>query len=121
MLTFSRFASESEIAERKRATLAFLHLDEPDSVHPRQKAEPLSPDLASYLNLIADTPGMPSSMRDKKANMASKTGKALTERLLELGMIIERSIKSNGPGRPIKDLQLTEAGRKAIENFSSGI
>ena len=102
-----RFASESEIAERKRLTLGFLGKPEAPRVQPHSQAaatpEPaceLPTDLLSYLKLIAETPEMASTERDRQAHTSPKRGGALRAELLQRGLIYEASV-SKGAGSKV--------------------
>ena len=110
-----RFATESEIAERKRLTLDFLDQVEAQLPHTasKQSGPNLPPELCSYLQLVADAPGISVTEREQGAGIYARKGKAIREELLRRGLIVETETRK-GVGRPVKDIRLTEKAWQII-------
>ena len=110
MIKFLRTATEAEIEDRKRASLEILGELEAKVHPPGSPAPRLTPELISYLRLIADNPGIPATKRDKSAGISAKKGFTTRQQLKALGLIQEFGSVGE-KGRKAVEVRLTDRGK----------
>ncbi len=119
MIKFERIASEAELEDRKResvASLGPLRVAEPEPRYNAAPLENLSSDLRNYLILIRNNAGMAATKRDGLVGIKPKQGVTLRKKPKQLGLIEEFWATPEGHGRNFKDVRLTPKGLGCLEN-----
>ena len=124
-IKFSRIATESEIKQRRRETLAYLrHVEEPEDIE-------LDEEHIRYLKAVRDYPDMRAGDRDellgydrlklggKQTKIRKRLGKG-NDKIQGLNLIREEMINPPGRGNGYTKLVMTENGLRFLQQLEIG-